>query len=95
MTRTVADAVERYFDAARRAALSRRLFSVAEHLLARGEPAHAGAAAAAARALAGETPASEIPFARLLVEKAFPPQPSAGAPPAEPPGPGSPLIVAP
>jgi hypothetical protein len=95
MTRTVADAVERYFDPGRRAALSRRLFSVAEHLLARGEPAHAGAAAAAARAVAGETPASEIPFARLLVEKAFPPQPSAGGPAAEPPGPGSPLIVAP
>jgi hypothetical protein len=94
LARAVSDAVERYFDAGRRAILSSRLLSVAEHLLHRGEPAHAAAAAAAARALAGVTPAAEIPFARLLVEKAFPPPP----PPGDAPGPpeaGSPLIVAP
>jgi hypothetical protein len=95
MARTVSDAVDRYFDAGRRATLSARLLSVAEHLLAHGDPAHARAAAAAARALARETPAGEIPFARLLVEKAFPPQPPPGGAPPEPPGAGSPLIVAP
>jgi hypothetical protein len=97
MAHVVADAVERYFDEGRRAALARRLFSVAEHLLARGDPAHAHAAAAAARALRAGVPPRAIPFARLLVEKAFP---AVTAPPddrpAGPPGDeGSPLIVAP
>jgi hypothetical protein len=97
MAHVVSDAVERYFDEGRRAALSRRLFSIAEHLLARGDPAHAHAAAAAARALRAGVAPRAIPFARLLVEKAFP---AVTAPPddrpAGPPGDeGSPLIVAP
>ncbi len=94
MANTVADAVDRYFDGARRAALSARLYSVAEHLVTADDPAHALAAAAAARALAAGTPPRTIPFARLLIEKAFPPpQIPSGAPP-EPADPGS-LIVAP
>jgi hypothetical protein len=96
LARIVADAAERYFDAGRRALLSPRLFAVAAHLQARGDAAHARAAAAAARALAAGTPAAAIPFARLLVEKAFPPAgPSAPAPAPAPPTAESPLIVAP
>jgi hypothetical protein len=93
--RVIADAVDGYLDAPHRARLSSRLFAVAEHLDARGDPAHAQAAAAATRALAAGAPAREIPFARLLVEKAFPPAPEAS--PAEPAvgGPASPLIVPP
>ena len=97
MARTVSDAVDGYFDEARRRTLSGRLFAIAEHLETRGEPAHARAAAATARALAAGAPPHAIPFARLLVEKAFPaaaPPPGAAAAPPEPPA-GSPLIVAP
>jgi hypothetical protein len=97
MARIVADSAEAYLDAERRRLLSARLFAVAAHLRSRGDDAHARAAAAAARALAAGTPASEIPFARLLVAKAFPPAgpsgPGPGAPP--PPAPESPLIVSP
>jgi len=75
--RIIADATESWLDPARRAQLARRLQVVARHLDQIGEPAHARAAAAAARALASGTPAGAIPFARLLVEKAFP---SAGGP---------------
>lgn len=96
MDRVVADAVDGYLDAPRRARLAARLLAVAEHLDARGDPAHARAAAAAARALSAGLPAREIPFARLLVEKAFPPAPpppgAAAPPPPEGAG-GSPLIV--
>jgi hypothetical protein len=96
LARVVADAVEAYFDAPRRALLSPRLFAVAAHLQARGDAAHARAAAAAARALADGTPAAAIAFARLLVEKAFPPAgPSAPGPAPAPAAPESPLIVAP
>jgi hypothetical protein len=90
--RTVADAVDGYLDADRRRALAPRLFAVAEHLRERGDPAHASAAAAAARAIAAGAAASSIPFARLLVEKAFPP---AGPSPGPAPEPESPLLVAP
>jgi hypothetical protein len=94
MARVLAEAVETYFDAERRGLVASRLYAVAEHLQERGDPAHAQAAAAAARALAGGAPAEVIPFARLLVEKAFPPPaPAAPAPPPE--APSSPLIVAP
>jgi hypothetical protein len=94
MDRIVADAVEAYFDVERRRLLSSRLFDVAAQLAAGGDPAHAAAAAAAARALAAGAPAASIPFARLLVEKAFPPQGPSPAP--EPAGRGaSPLIVPP
>jgi hypothetical protein len=95
MARVVAEAVEAYFDPERRRVLSARIFAVAEHLQERGDPAHARAAAAAARALAGGTAATAIPFARLLVEKAFPPAlPSAGGAPHAPTAP-HPLIVTP
>lgn len=89
--RAVAEAVDGYLDADRRRLLSARLFAVAEHLRGRGDPAHARAAAAAARAVAAGAPASAVPFARLLVEKAFPPgpEPAPGAPPP------SPLLVSP
>jgi len=77
--RTVADAVIAYFDAPRRQRLASRLFTVAAHLETLGEAARASAAAAAARALrGGETP-DRIPFARLLVEKAFPVRAAASA----------------
>ena len=93
--RVLAEAVDAYLDAERRPVLAARLFTVAEHLRVRGEPAHASAAAAAARAIAAGAPASSIPFARLLVEKAFPPAgPSRPGPAPEPP-PESPLLVAP
>lgn len=97
MARIVADAAETYLDPERRRLLSARLYAVAAHLAERGDDAHARAAAAAARALAGGTPAAEIPFARLLVAKAFPPAgPSAPGPgAAPPPAPESPLIVSP
>jgi hypothetical protein len=91
--RTVAEAVDGYLDADRRRVLAARLFTVAAHLRERGEPAHADAAAAAARAIAGGAPASAIPFARLLVEKAFPAAPAAA--PAPEAAPESPLVVAP
>ncbi len=92
MDRIVADAVDAYLDVERRRLLSSRLFEVAAHLAALGDPAHASSAAAAARALAAGAPPASIPFARLLVERAFPPR---GATPAPgPAGPGaSPLIV--
>jgi hypothetical protein len=94
LLRTVEDAADRYLDEARRATLSRRLLAVAGHLLSRGDAPRANAAAAAGRALAAGAPAREVPFARILVEKAFP---GVAAPP-RPPGPASPaspLIVAP
>jgi len=92
MARTVADASERYFDEPRRRLVAGRLLSAAEHLDRSGDAAHAPAAAAAGRALAAGTPVSAIPFARLLVEKAFPPEPS--VPPAAEPA-GSGLVIAP
>ncbi len=94
MAHTVADAVDRYLDEGRRARLSARLFSVAEHLLVAGDTGHARSAAAAARALAAGTPARSVPFARLLVEKAFPAAPAPQDAATEPRDPGS-LIVAP
>jgi hypothetical protein len=94
LLRTVADAVDAYFDERRRGLLSRRLAEVAAHLAARGDAPHARSAGAAARALAAGAPARSIPFARALVEKAFP---GVGTPPPPPPeaAPGSPLVIAP
>ncbi len=89
--RTVAGAAEAWLDEPRRHRLAARLFATAAHLEALGEPAHARTAAAAARAVAAGVPARRIPFARLLVEKAFPAGPSAAAPGAGEPS----LIVAP
>jgi hypothetical protein len=95
MTRTVSDAVDRYLDERRRPLLAGRLFSAAEHLVASGDAPHARSAAAAARAVAGGASARDVPFARLLVEKAFPPPPEEPGTPAEPPAAESPLIVPP
>ncbi|ACG72417.1 conserved hypothetical protein [Anaeromyxobacter sp. K] len=99
MARVLDEAVVRYLEPPRRALLAGRLYSVAEHLDAAGDAANARAAAAAARALVAGRPAGEIPFARRLLEKAFPPAAPAAAGPdagAPPPGEaGSPLIVAP
>lgn len=95
LDRVVADAVEEYLDPARRERLSARLLAMSEHLLERGDGTSARAAAATARAVASGRTGSSIPFARLLVEKAFSrsgPAPEAETP-AEPAG--SPLIVAP
>jgi hypothetical protein len=86
----VEDAVEEHFDPARRSLWSSRLFTLADHLDRAGDAAHARQAAAAARALRGSTPAARIPFARLLIEKAFP---QASAHPEPPPAPGSLLIT--
>lgn len=95
-TRTIADAVDAYLVPTRRSLLATRLFTVAAHLERHGDPASARSAAAAARALAAGAPPREIPFARLLVEKAFPAR-APSAPPAGGPesAPGSPLIIAP
>jgi hypothetical protein len=68
---------------------------MADHLLERGDAAGARSAGAAARAVAAGRPASSIPFARLLVEKAFArtgPAPDEGAGEERP---SSPLILAP
>jgi hypothetical protein len=77
----VRDAVAAFFDESRRAIWSRRLFTLAAHLAGAGDPVHARLAAAAARALRAEVDAALIPFARLLIEKAYP---SLGGAAAEP-----------
>jgi hypothetical protein len=94
LLRTISDAVDAYFDERRRGALTRRLLAVAAHLAGRGDEPHARSAAAAGRALAGGAAARTVPFARLLVEKAFP---GVAAPPGPPPeaSSGSPLVIAP
>jgi hypothetical protein len=94
LARTVADAVDRYLDDRRRAALVRRLEAVAGHLAGRGDADRASSAAAAARALAAGAPARTVPFARALVERAFPGV-SAAPPPRDPPPPDAPLVVVP
>ena len=96
LVRTVADAVDRYLeDERRRATLSRRLLAVAGHLSERGDLPRANAAAAAGRALAAGSAARAVPFARVLVEKAFPGVARPPEPPAEGTSSGSPLVVAP
>jgi hypothetical protein len=93
--RVIADGVEEYLDPARRERLSGRLLVMAEHLLDRGDEVGARRAAAAARAVAAGKPGATIPFARLLVEKAFSrsePAPEETTPPEQP---ASPLILAP
>jgi len=90
----VADAISAHFDEARRALWVGRLFTVADHLERAGDPVHAQLAAATARALRDGVEATRIPFARLLVEKAFPP-PAADAPSPGAGGAESPLIVPP
>lgn len=89
-------AVAAELDAAGRGRWAARLFAVAEHLQRAGDAVHARLAAAAARALRAGAPPDRIPFARLLVEKAFPDLAGglrpAAPPPAAAPGP---LIVPP
>ena len=88
-------AVEAELDAAGRARWAARLLAVAEHLQRAGDTAHARLAAAAARALRAGAAPDRIPFARLLVEKAFPDL-AGGRPAAPPPAAApSPLIVPP
>jgi len=92
-TRTMADAiagaVEAWLDAPCRQRLAARLFTVGVHLKAMGLPDRAAQAAAAARALAAGTPGRDVPFARSMVEKAFPDR---GASP--PPAAARPVIAA-
>jgi hypothetical protein len=92
--RTVAATVQAYFaDAPRRNRWAARLLCVAAHLADSGDEVHARLAAATGRALQrGDDPVA-IPFARLLVEKAFPTPDEPPAPAGD--APGSPLIVAP
>ncbi|HEX7488812.1 MAG TPA: hypothetical protein VF341_07890 [Anaeromyxobacteraceae bacterium] len=89
-TRAIAAAVAAYFDGPTRALWASRLFAMADHLARAGDAVHARLAAAAARALRAGSAPERIPFARLLVEKAFPATP---APPA--PQPAGSLIVPP
>lgn len=96
--RALAEAVTALCDEAGRARWSSRLFAVADHLARAGDGEHARIAAATARALRGGTPAERIPFARQLVEKAFPAvaaPSSAAGPRAAPPAAPGPLIVPP
>lgn len=94
--RSVVEAIERYFDEPRRHRLAGRLLAVAAHLESAGDPANARTAAATARALAAGTTPLAIPFARLLVEKAFPPPGAApGAAPEAAPAASGPLILSP
>lgn len=93
LVRTVADAVDRYFDEGRRAVLSRRLLAIAAHLSSRGDAPRAHAAAAAGRALAAGAPPRTVPFARILVEKAFPGVTAPAEPPPEAASPGSPIVA--
>ena len=90
---TVARAVDDHLDDRRRALLAGRLFTVAEHLERTGDAAHARATAAAARALRTGRPPAAIPFARALVERAFPLAPA--SPPATPEQPEAGKLIVP
>lgn len=89
--RVVAETITAAFSGERRSRWAARLFAVAAHLADSGDESHAKQAAAAARALARGDDPLRIPFARLLVEKAFP---SLTAPTAAESDPAS-LIVTP
>ncbi len=88
LDRVLADAVEEYLDPARRERLASRLLAMADHLRECGDAAGARSAQATSRALSTGRPGASIPFARLLVEKAFsrsgpaPDQPAAERDPA-------------
>jgi hypothetical protein len=94
-TRLIADAVEASFEGPARQRWAARLFTVADQLARSDDDAHAPLAAAAARALLSGAEAARIPFARLLVEKAFPAPDVAAAPDSALSGKESPLIVPP
>jgi hypothetical protein len=72
MEAAIAATLEAWLDAACRERLASRLFSVALHFQGMEFADRAAQAAATARALLSGTPGSGIPFARLMVEKAFP-----------------------
>jgi hypothetical protein len=80
----IASALESWLDAACRERLSHRLLAVGVHLRAMGLSDRAAQAAAAARAIARGVPGREIPFAREMVEKAFPSRGGASSPAARP-----------
>jgi hypothetical protein len=85
--RAISDAVETYLsDEPRRERLATRLFTVSVHLAAIGEAKGASQATALAHAVRAGQPAAQLPFVRLLLEKAFArPQGEAASPaPAEP-----------
>ena len=85
----IANAIEAWLDPACRARLAARLLTAAVHLGGMGLPDRAAQAAAASRALAAGTPGRDVPFARTMVEKAFP---NRGAP--APAAPAKPVITA-
>lgn len=87
MAEATAEALEAWLDQACRERLSSRLLAVATHLAGLGLAVPASHAAAASRALAAGVPGAAIPFARHMVEKAFP---SRGASPS-----AAPVIAAP
>jgi hypothetical protein len=89
MEAAIAATLEAWLDPACRERLAARLFSVAHHFHGMALPDRAAQAAATARALLAGTPGSGIPFARLMVEKAFP----AGG--AASPAAATPVIAAP
>jgi hypothetical protein len=82
-SRAVEDALGAYFDPTRRTLWARRLLAAAAHLADAGDDEGARLAAAAARALASGRDAREVPFARLLLEKALAPPGEAPPPAAE------------
>jgi hypothetical protein len=99
-TRAISEAVDSYLsDEPRRARLAARLFTVSVHLAAVGEARGAKQAAAVAYAVRAGQPAAQLPFVRLLLEKAFArPQGETADPAVAAPGPsGAPpsLIVKP
>src|SRR5512137_2883649 len=85
----IAEAVEAWLDAPCRQRLAARLFTVGVHMKSMGLEDRAAAAAAAARALSAGVPGRDVPFAREMVEKAFP---NRGA--AAPAAPARPVIAA-
>ena len=85
----IAEAVEAWLDVPCRQRLSARLFTVGVHMRSMGLDERAAQAAAAARALAAGVPGRDVPFAREMVEKAFP---NRGA--ATPASPARPVIAA-
>jgi hypothetical protein len=85
-----AEALEAWLDAPCRERLVARLFTVGTHLKSMGLADQAAQAAAAARALASGIPGRDVPFAREMVEKAFP-----GRGTAAPSPPAKPVITAP
>ena len=86
----IVETLESWLDAPSRQRLAARLFTVGVHLTSMGLADRAAQAAAAARALASGTPGRDVPFAREMVEKAFP---SRGSPAPSPPA--TPVIAAP